>query len=424
MYVDMSTGELLSHVPAMGWRRTNAQPQKQKLDLNQPIEYKITQQGQLLQVKVMRRAIWERKSFGGSRGEVTGFSKGSRKRMIDTLARIDKKKIRWGKYPPKFWTLTYKENVTSYGRAKRDLKVFVERMQERFPEFACVWKMEQQKRGAIHFHLMVFGVPFYPIQDKDGVTGLQQHWSQVNGEIGVNNSFDQEIIRSINGVMFYVAKYMTKDVTEDDTELSEMCVSDDKRTPYSQAYQAHGCHLPTMGSSMTHIFSQLKVSTGRWWGVYGRGNMPYGDMREICGVSALKTMSEWKDYLNNEYARLTVSFTLYGEQSADWYDKHIELWKKREKVNKAAWRSFRDKRWFAMRAAFAISHNETVRYGKIPGVLQRIQDGEFGVHMSFPKEFMVEIPDVTNPEQPKTKQEKSWGRWQSAVVKTQHIDKS
>jgi hypothetical protein len=61
-----------------------------------------------------------------------------------------------------FVTLTYHANMRDAGQAKRHLDTFDKRLARQYPGCGVIWKMECQKRGSIHFHLLVFGVAFVP----------------------------------------------------------------------------------------------------------------------------------------------------------------------------------------------------------------------------------------------------------------------
>lgn len=62
---------------------------------------------------------------------------------------------------PNFVTLTYPAKFPTVSRAKRDLKVFQQRLIRRFPGSGGIWKLEPQERGAPHYHLLIWG--FQPL---------------------------------------------------------------------------------------------------------------------------------------------------------------------------------------------------------------------------------------------------------------------
>jgi len=67
---------------------------------------------------------------------------------------------------------------------------------------SAVWRLEFQERGAPHFHILLFGLPFVP----KGL--IQKWWGEV---IGCDRPFTRiEAVRSWRGVLGYAAKYMAK----------------------------------------------------------------------------------------------------------------------------------------------------------------------------------------------------------------------
>lgn len=262
----------------------------------------ITQQGDLLKVENESSPWAMRNSSGGVRGIVTKFSRASRSRMIELFATFDRAKINRGKQRVKFITLTYEDNMTDHAQAKRDLKVFVERLQERWGIW-LVWRMEKQERGAIHFHLMVGNMPFVHVQE------LQKWWNEVTGQTALN-SLDLDVIRSLNGVMFYCAKYMAKDESKDE----------EPEQPQQRP----------LGLSVAHIFSHPSIdishhecyerpmshygreeSTGRWWGVYGRAQLPLAEKRVWKVPLQLNQLKTWVAALESDYASSWQSFKMF-----------------------------------------------------------------------------------------------------------------
>ncbi len=142
---------------------------------------------------------------GGARGKVKEFSGGSRRRLMRLLASINRLRLI---SLPVFVTLTYpgawSDDAASW---KRDLEVWLNRLRRRAPEASAVWRLEFQRRGAPHFHLLVFGVAELP---KDWVA---RSWFEVVGSRDMAHlaaGTRVERVRSWRGVMSYAAKYMGK----------------------------------------------------------------------------------------------------------------------------------------------------------------------------------------------------------------------
>lgn len=91
---------------------------------------------------------------GSTRGVVTGWSRKSRSNMLRTIAGLDLVG-RWGMLtltlPGDWWTV-----CDTPERAKAALTAFQKRWERSLGiDFVGVWKMEFQRRGAVHFHVGV-----------------------------------------------------------------------------------------------------------------------------------------------------------------------------------------------------------------------------------------------------------------------------
>lgn len=105
----------------------------------------------------------------------------------------------------KFLTLTFKDNITDLDFANNEFKKFIKRVNYHYKvkvKYSVV--IEFQKRGAIHYHALL-----YNLTDKLDIDKLSSIWG--NGFIKVNS------IKDVDNVGAYVCKYMTK--TEDDRLL-------------------------------------------------------------------------------------------------------------------------------------------------------------------------------------------------------------
>jgi len=131
------------------------------------------------------------------------FSTSSRRRLRDRLHSMDRDA------DALFITLTYHETDPHPRVAKSHLDIFWKRLQRRFPDLSAIWKMEPQERGTVHFHLIVYGVDFIPVQ------WLSEQWHAVVGEQSEEHrkqGVDLEACVNDNGkVQAYMAKYMAKE---------------------------------------------------------------------------------------------------------------------------------------------------------------------------------------------------------------------
>lgn len=109
----------------------------------------------------------------------------------------------WGEVP-KFLTLTFAENVQDVKQANYEFKKFRQRLEYELKlKLKYVVVVEFQKRGAVHYHVVFFNLPYV---DADFLASV---WR--NGFIKIN------AIEHVDNVGAYVCKYMTKN--SDDERL-------------------------------------------------------------------------------------------------------------------------------------------------------------------------------------------------------------
>ena len=96
-----------------------------------------------------------------------------------------------------FITLTYKDNMKNLSQGKKDFALFIKRFKYHYPQFdKCLYVIERQKRGAIHFHIIFFEVPYISFQ--------------VVSDIWGKGFVDIHCIKDIKNLGSYLVKYMNK----------------------------------------------------------------------------------------------------------------------------------------------------------------------------------------------------------------------
>lgn len=220
------------------------------------------------------------------RGRIKRFSANSRRRLLRFMARV-----RAGKVRATFITLTFKGFPTN-GQAKAALHRFFAHLTRKFPKSSVVWRMEYQKRGAIHFHILAFDLVYWPQRDLGGV------WSKCTKE---NNSrVDIRLVRSRKGVMHYVSKYIAK---------VEKRVGS---TSFIQAPYLHG---------------YKKWRKGRFWGYHNKKCLPLGQKLEgiLVNDKLIKKLSNaaW-EIIGTETRYNSVSFHLFTERAASLWTAYIK----------------------------------------------------------------------------------------------------
>lgn len=110
---------------------------------------------------------------------------------------------------PKFLTLTFKENIKDFNQANYEFTKFIQRLNENVygrksnANLKYLVVPEFQKRGAIHYHVIFFNLPYIAAAKLKGI------WKQ--GFIKIN------AIDEVDNVGAYISKYMGKD--NDDERL-------------------------------------------------------------------------------------------------------------------------------------------------------------------------------------------------------------
>jgi hypothetical protein len=117
---------------------------------------------------------------------------------------------------PCFVTITYPNEFPTVEGAKRDLKIFLQRMARAWPGCGAVWKLEPQERGAPHFHMLVWGMDEGML-----LAWVVNNWYEIAGHgdenhrlfhLGVlaNSRPCVSKVRSWRGVWSYASKYIGK----------------------------------------------------------------------------------------------------------------------------------------------------------------------------------------------------------------------
>lgn len=176
----------------------------------------------------------------GVRGRITEFSPQSRTRLFDVFHRLDITK------KPIFLTLTYMERWYSVKTSKQHFRAFLERVRRKYPQCSAIWRLEFQERGAPHFHIMFFNLPYWKKES------VQKVWAECINERGRQPFTRIEQVNSHKGVMSYVSKYIAK--------LPEGGDSGFNSPTYLHAYQ--------------QMFGK---EIGRVWGYFQRQNLPWAE---------------------------------------------------------------------------------------------------------------------------------------------------
>jgi hypothetical protein len=147
------------------------------------------------------------------RDRVRGFSRASRRNLLLRLASINRRAFRAFKGRMIFVTLTYpKQYPADPEVCKNHLKALRKRLQRKFGDFAGFWRMGIQKRGAWHFHLLLF------VGSSFGTVGelrrfISSSWYEVTGKVSEGHlraGTRVEAAKKWKQATSYVERYMAK----------------------------------------------------------------------------------------------------------------------------------------------------------------------------------------------------------------------
>lgn len=165
--------------------------------------------GSIVELYEYEQSVVIGETNNGSGRSVEADEENKKRHRKNTLARARRSVRRlinanvdaWGE-KSKFLTLTFAENVQDVKQANYEFKKFRQRLEYDLKiKLKYVGVIEFQKRGAIHYHVIFFNLPY--IQSND----LERIWG--NGFIKIN------AIDHVDNIGAYVTKYMTKDNNDD-----------------------------------------------------------------------------------------------------------------------------------------------------------------------------------------------------------------
>jgi hypothetical protein len=165
------------------------------------------------EAKASNRLSPSRRRSGGIRDRVRGFSRESRRNLLRRLASINRAAFKAFKGRLISITLTYPHEYPEDPEVcKRHLKALRKRLQREFEPFAAIWRLGIQKRGALHFHLLLFvGPSFGPIGELRRF--ISSSWYEVTGKVSEGHlraGTRVETIRKSKEATSYVERYMAK----------------------------------------------------------------------------------------------------------------------------------------------------------------------------------------------------------------------
>ena len=281
----------MSILPQKSLQRTKLQKEQRRIS-SAAFEF----QGGLVKVKSFLPRLHVRSGLA-TRGVVRDFSRRSRKRMLEVMARLD-----WRKHKAIFLTLTYHNLIPNERDAKIQLRAFLKRLYRAYGHCAVLWRMEYQPgRGAVHFHLLAFDLPYVP------KTEVLRLWQEVTGDATIIMT-RIEMIRSPRQAMYYVGKYMAK-------------IGQYHRGAIDLATGALAPDLVDL--SFDHNWLDCETP-GRFWGIEQRKNLPFAKLMTMLVRDAIEVLHDFKRLMRKKW-RFTNKTryrgaTVFVNDAYQWYD--------------------------------------------------------------------------------------------------------
>jgi hypothetical protein len=150
----------------------------------------------------------------GIKGPVKGFSRVSRRNLLRRLASINRRAFRASRVKVIAMTLTYPHQYPEDPETCKDhLKALRKRLERRYEPFAAFWRMGVQRRGAFHFHLLLFLPPsFDSLQELRHL--VSSSWYEVCGKVSEGHlraGTHVNKVRSWRKATSYAERYLAKE---------------------------------------------------------------------------------------------------------------------------------------------------------------------------------------------------------------------
>jgi hypothetical protein len=233
--------------------------------------------GNLISVK---REHWKIPAKGGGlRSAIKTFSFSSRRRLMRKIAQLKKDRL------PLFVTLTYPlvfpKDSKTYKEHLRLMGIAIER---KYKRSGFIWRLEFQRRGAPHYHLLLYGVSCKGKEIQVIRSWFASKWYEI-----VNSGDPKHLLagtqvsrmRNFRQVCAYVSKGIAR------VENGELAKD-------SQV-------------SMTYV--------GRWWGTYNSKFLPFADVviALISDHKAVEVIRYMRRYARLKFTRAYKSLTIFAD---------------------------------------------------------------------------------------------------------------
>lgn len=209
---------MLGGVGGSGLSKSHISPQAQNGEVQRP-PYRLERWEKAGLVRVVSPYLGPpvdpEKDDDAKRGEIIEFSKSAQRRLMQFLAKIPD-----GELLSSFMiTLTYPGNACpeaipekeDSAKYKRHLDTLAKALKRKYPGSSAVWVLEFQKRGAAHYHALLFGIPVDQLAECR--QWLAETWNRIAGMGDAQHlqaGTQCDLARSAGGARNYLAKYLSK----------------------------------------------------------------------------------------------------------------------------------------------------------------------------------------------------------------------
>ncbi len=258
------------------------------------------------------------------RGEVVGFSRKSRTRMLAKMSTVRRDA------PFCFVTLTYPGKPENWDasqdwpdlpgprQAKHELSTLIQWVHDQYPSVGVIWKLEPQERGVPHFHLVMYGLDRLgdAVSQMLACSLIRQRWHAMVGR--------GQLSHFVRGVNFGNSKAACG------SDFPFIETSPDLSRWYMSKYMTKtGEPLPLNPDS--GLF--LGLAPGRFWGVMYPGSVPFDSPVQIlindpqatsCFLRIQRGLA--KAAYRTRYAQRCRFAAAHGKSSPKWrYHRHIRM---------------------------------------------------------------------------------------------------
>lgn len=211
------------------WACITSKSQRAEKTNGDRIYYQINRYHNLVEVKPQYEKINGTAPPDRTGETIQRFTPRQRSRMMSKARKLNKNPLP----VPYFITLTYHKNFQDCQAAKKHLNAFFQRWRRRGSDFAYIWKMEPQERGAVHFHIGFFPPKNYMIIDQNAEKGINpENWEFIIDQDSFSKGYPDQWAVSNNIGRVVTFREFQKQISREWAEVTRMV--DGYDVPYTK----------------------------------------------------------------------------------------------------------------------------------------------------------------------------------------------